>query len=57
MENVLDLQERLDHSLRMQDIAEDNISKLKIELHEALDEIARLRSFMKVEGERLIQAC
>ena len=54
-EKTFDLQERLEHSLRMQEVAEEKAASLEMKLKEALTEISRLRTFMEAEGKKLIR--
>ena len=55
VEKACDLQERLEHSVRMQEVAEEKAANLDMKLNEALTEISRLRSFMEAEGKKLIK--
>jgi hypothetical protein len=52
--NVL-LQKRLDEVMEMQETTSKRLIEVEQQLHKALEEVDRVRAFMKKEGKRLIR--
>jgi hypothetical protein len=57
LEKNLDLQEKLDRALEKQECASKKLVQVQMQLDLALKEADRLRSVLKEEAKRLLQAC
>jgi hypothetical protein len=55
LRNNVALQKRLDEVMEMQEVMSKRLAEVQVDLDLAVEEVDRLRAFMKKEGKRLIQ--